>query len=402
MQGHVRKRHRESCAKKLDPAKRCSCKPRHQARYRDADDPTKWHNKTFDLDREARDWLQAEQGAQLRGDWVNPRKAGRPFSEVLTAWQAGWSGRLSPTTERRYKSIIDNYLTPEFGARPVGSITHEAVQRYIDRLKAEHSPGQVRNVFAVPRTAMAKGVRLGMVKANPCAQVDLPRARHEEMLFLTAEEVRAVAEAIDPAYRLLVYVAAYTGLRAGELAGLQRGDVDLLRGVLHVRRAVKDVNGRLELGPTKTHAERTVSLPAFLAKMLEAHLLASDGGPEDYVFQMKRGGPLRMGLVYGRYFKRAVAGYVKRGEQIPGALPATKHALRWHDLRHTAASLAIHAGAHPLLVSKMLGHSTVQITLDRYSHLMPNVAEALAEKLDAAFAAGAAEPESNVAQLHRV
>jgi integrase len=122
----------------------------------------------------------------------------------------------------------------------------------------------VRNVYAVLRTAMAKGVRMGVVCVNPCTDVDLPRARREEMLFLTADEVRTLAEAIDPHYRVLIYTAAYTGLRAGELGGLRRQDVDLLRGVVNVRRALKDVNGRLELGPTKTHAQRTVSLPTFL------------------------------------------------------------------------------------------------------------------------------------------
>jgi len=76
-----------------------------------------------------------------------------------------------------------------------------------------------------------------MVKVNPCTDIDLPRARREEMLFLTADEVRAAAEKIEPHFRVLIYTAAYTGLRAGELAGLQRRDVDLLRGVVHVRRA---------------------------------------------------------------------------------------------------------------------------------------------------------------------
>src|SRR5205814_10597806 len=126
--------------------------------------------------------------------------------------------------------------------------------------------------YAVRRTARAYAARMRLIHSKACADIDLPRARHEEPIFLTADEVRAVAETIDPNYRVLVYPAAYTGLRAGELAGLQRQDVDLLRGVLHVRRALKDVNGRLEIGPTKTHAQRTVSLPTFLRKMLDEHV----------------------------------------------------------------------------------------------------------------------------------
>lgn len=391
MQGHVRKRHRPSCAHRADKSKRCNCDGPWQGRFRDPIDKRKWHEKSYPTKREAENWLQNHQGNMLRNEWVDPRQTERPFSEVIAAWKESWDGRLSPTTARRYDSILDKYLLPEFGGAPVGRIDHGAVQRYIDRLASmtgddAPAPGTVRNVYAVLRTAMARAVRLGWIKVNPCNQVDLPRARREEMLFLTADEVRAVAEKVDEHYRVLIYTAAYTGLRAGELAGLQRQDVDLLRGVIHVRRALKDINGHLELGPVKTEkSRRTVTLPPSIRKLLDEHLRGTSGGPESWVFTMKGGGPLRMALVYNRYFRRAVAGYTLRGKQVPGALPAAKHALRWHDLRHTCASLSINAGAHPLLVSKMLGHSSVQITLDRYSHLFPDVAEALAEKLDAAF-----------------
>jgi integrase len=167
--------------------------------------------------------------------------------------------------------------------------------------------------------------------------------------------------------------------------------------VLHVRRALKDLNGHLELGPTKTHAQRTIALPTFLRTMLEAHLLASDGGPDDFVFRMKGGGPLRHGLVYNRYFRRAIVGDPEKG--IEGALPARLHGLRFHDLRHTCAALSIAAGAHPKLIAQRLGHSSITITLDRYGHLFPSVEEALAEALDAAFAAEDTQPATNVAQL---
>ena len=101
----------------------------------------------------------------------------RPFSEVIDAWKESWAGRLSPTTRRRYESILDKYLAPEFGRVAIGRITHEVVQRYINRLAAdpELAPGTVRNVYAVFRTAITKGVRMGLVRINPCAAIDLPR-----------------------------------------------------------------------------------------------------------------------------------------------------------------------------------------------------------------------------------
>lgn len=361
--------------------------------------------RAFRTKQEAEDWLVSQRSSILQGTFVDPRQAERPFSEVVEAWQESWPKRLSPTTAARYRSILDVYLLPEFGATPLGRITHEVVQRYINRLAADPriKAGTVRNVYSVLRNAMNKGVRLGMVKANPCTNIDLPRSPREEMLFLDASEVRTLAEAIDPHYRVLIYTAAYTGLRAGELLGLRRQDVDLLRGVLHVRRALKDVDGRLEMGPTKTHTHRTISLPAFLRDLLAEHLgqpLPGGNDAEALVFPSKTGQPLRHNLFYRRHFKRTVRGYEKKdGTKVPGALPAAKHKLRFHDLRHTAASLAIHAGGHPLLVSKMLGHSSIEMTLNRYSHLMPNVAEALAEKLDAIYRA--VPQVSNVKQIHQ-
>jgi integrase len=151
--------------------------------------------------------------------------------------------------------------------------------------------------------------------------------------------------------------------------------------VLQVRRALKDVDGRLEFGPTKTHTQRTVSLPKFLREMLAAHMATLPSGlPDALVFPSRTGKPLRHNLFYRRHFKPAVR----------AALPADKHGLRFHDLRHTCAALSVAAGAHVKLISARLGHSSVQITLDRYAHLFPSVEEALAEQLDAMYAAFAA------------
>jgi integrase len=365
---------------------------RWEARIPDPARPGGTHKieRTFRTKQEAADWIASQRVSILRGTYVDARQGERPFAELLDAWKESWSNRLSPTTQCRYASILRKYLVPEFARTPIGKMTHERVQRYINRLSSapEIAPGTVRNVYAVLRTACAKGVRLGMLHTNPCAQIDLPRPRRQEMLFLTADEVRTLAEAIDPRYRVLVYTAAYTGLRAGELAGLERRDVDLLRGVIHVRRALKDVNGRLEIGATKTHATRTVSLSKFLIAMLREHLADPSGGtgPEAPVFAMKNGGRLRHGLVYVRYFKRAVRGWMDgRGQHHPGALPERLHSLRFHDLRHTCAALSIAAGAHPKLISARLGHSSIAVTLDRYGHLFPSIEESLAAALDAAF-----------------
>jgi integrase len=347
--------------------------------------------RTFRRKEEAEDWLVSEGASKRQGTWVDPRQAERPFRDVIAAWRESWLD-IEPKTRSGYETIIRCHLLPEFGNTPVSRVTTEAVQAYVNRLAKTAGSGTVRNIFAALRNALNTGVRLKLLVANPCVGVKLPRARRREPVFLTADEVRALADAITPHYRILVWMAAYTGLRAGEIHGLRLCDVDVLRGVVHVRQALKDVNGHLHFGPTKTHDSRTVSLPAFLRAMLNDHLAAlPPGTPEALVFPSQTGKPLRHDLFFARHFKPAVR----------KALPADKHGLRFHDLRHTCASLSIAAGAHPKLISARLGHSSIQITMDRYGHLYDSAEEALAESLDAAFVAAGENAAGNVVAIGR-
>jgi integrase len=199
------------------------------------------------------------------------------------------------------------------------------------------------------------------------------------MLHLEQDEVRALADAINPHYKMLVWTAAVTGLRSGELLALRWGNVDLLHERLTVCEALKDVDGHLHVGQTKTHEVRTISLPRFLVAMLREHLASATfgTGPDALVFPGPRGGPIRHNAFVRRNFKPAVK------KAVPH-----KAGLRFHDLRHTAASLAIAAGAHPKHLQEMLGHSSITITLDRYGHLSPTAHEALALRIDELYSAG--------------
>lgn len=173
--------------------------------------------------------------------------------------------------------------------------------------------------------------------------------------------------------------------RKGRAAfALRRADVNLLTKTISVSRSLKDVNGRQIFGPTKTHEHRTVAILGFLATLLRQHLAQPLGGvgPDALVFVQRNGNPIRHGNFYRRHFKPAAR----------AALPPELHNLRFHDLRHTAASLAVAAGAHPKVVQRHLGHSSIQVTLDRYTHLFPNVEESLAEALDALYDAPTASP----------
>ncbi len=194
------------------------------------------------------------------------------------------------------------------------------------------------------------------------------------MVFLTAEQVDQLDRVLGDQAGTLVVFAAYTGLRAGEVAALRIGRVDLLRGTVEVAESYAEVHGALVLGATKTYERRTVRMPRFLCDRLGEHLArAGRTQPGDLVFTDSAGGPLRHSNFYRRTFKPAV---------VAAGLPER---LRFHDLRHTCAALLIAQGAHPKAMMERFGHSSITVTLDRYGHLFPSLDETLVDGLERTY-----------------
>ncbi len=270
----------------------------------------------------------------------------------------------------------------------------------------------MRKIHTVLSSICSQAVRFDWLPANPCRDMEgLPPHSHDEPFFLTAEQTRRLAEEMPgETYRLFIYTAAYTGLRAGELAGLRRKDVDLLRGVVQVRRALKALDVIRDdgtrgpvFGPPKNGKPRTVTMPKFLRAMLADHLALAPakGGPggagaDALVFTSPEGGVHRHGLFMRRVFKPTIKGNKKR--KIKPALPAELHGLRFHDLRHTAASMLIAQGAHPKIIQERLGHASITTTMNRYGHLFDGLDATLIDGLDAAHDE-AANPPDNVKRL---
>ena len=191
------------------------------------------------------------------------------------------------------------------------------------------------------------------------------------MRFLSHDEVADLTAAIDPRYRALVMVAAYTGLRAGELMALRRKHVDLLRRTITVVEQVQTIGGRHHVSAPKTSAgRRSVALPGTVCEALHEHLGAhAEPGTDGLVFPAPEGGFLRL-----ENFRRRV--------WTPATVASGVAPLRVHELRHTCASLAIAAGADVKVLQRMLGHTSAALTLDRYGHLLPGQARSVADRLD--------------------
>ncbi len=403
MPGHIRNR-----------GKREDGTTKWQARWRDPNNPAIRKEKQFRDKEVARRWItrmDAEAHGAMFAQPTNPAPV-HLFKEAVAVWEEIRWPSLAPSTTARYGQVVRTYLEPEFSNTPIIEMTHERCARYFARLMREgKEPGTVRKIHTVLSSICSQAKRFDWLPANPCREMEgLPAHRHQEPVFLNAEQTRTLAERMPQHYRVLVYTAAYTGLRAGELAGLRRKDVDLLRGVLHVRQALKALDAKLPdgtrgpvFGAPKNGKPRTVTLPKFLRAMLTEHLALSPakGGPggagaDALVFTSPEGGVHRHGLFMRRVFKPTIKG--DKRKKIKPALPAELHALRFHDLRHTCASLLIAQGAHPKIIQERLGHASITTTMNRYGHLFDGLDATLIDGLDAAHDE-AANPPDNVTRL---
>jgi integrase len=376
---------------------------RWRARYPDPlKGGTNQIERGFDLKGEAEDWLSDMQHSAKTGQYIDLAQSARTLGDVVAEWRGTWTD-LEPKTKAGYESILNKHILPRFGKARIANITPDAVQRMVNELVADHAPNTVRRVYTVLRSILALAQQRRYLATNAATSVKLPKKapRNQQRLYLSADRVRALAEAMPERYKTAVYVAAYCGLRAGELWALRRKDVDLLHGELHVRQALKDINTKsdhltqsekgLLFGPTKTHAARKLSLPEPIRDLLTEHLAGPFPGgntPDSLIFTAPEGGPVRHGLFYARVFKPALVGDEDNQDpkrRRPAALPKAYHGLRWHDLRHTCAALSLAVSPNLAMVQARLGHEDIRTTINIYGHLLPSIETALSEGLTATF-----------------
>jgi integrase len=337
-----------------------------RARYRDP--AGREHARHFGRKVDAERWLDSVKVDLVQGVYVSPARGRVTFGEWAAQWLAE-SVHLKPKTVEGYESVLRVRVLPRWGLVPIGSIDRSAVKAWVAALSAEGvGASTVKNAVNVTSAVFRSALEAGAVKVNPVHGLRLGRAERHEMHFLSAGEVADLSDAIGDPYAVLVTFAAYTGLRAGELAALRWDRIDMLRGSVDVVESFAEVHGALVLGPTKTYARRSVALPRFLVD-----LLAPSASTSGLVFTSREGGPLRHSNFYRRDFKPAV---------IAAGLP---EGVRFHDLRHTTVALLVAQGAHPLAIKERLGHSSITVTLDQYGHLLPTLDEALTDGLEDAY-----------------
>ena len=312
----------------------------------------------------------------LRGQWASPALGRRRLAD----WDAEWwatTTDLAPTTRVRDEWLLRGHILPAFGSTALADIGQLDIRSWVAELSASGlAPNTVHKAYQVLSKALAAAVDAGLLAITPCRNVPLPKVQQQEMRFLSPAEVAHLAAAINPRYRALVLVGGYGGLRIGEMAGLRRSRVDVLRSRLDVVEKIVEVRGELLVGGPKTRAgRRQVPLPRPVTGELVTHLerfVAPE--PDALVFAGPDGGALRARQWRARHWAPAI--------KDAGVAP-----LRPHDLRHTAVALWIAQGASPKQIATWAGHTSVSVVLDRYGHLFPGHEASVMERLEAGYTA---------------
>ncbi len=284
-------------------------------------------------------------------------------------------------TAQGYGVIVRRHLIPALGRIPLAKLAPGQVQALLNAKGAEGLSAQsIRNIHAVLRRALNQAHRWGLIPRNPATLVDVPRATAFEAPTITPEQARAILAAVQgDRLEALVTLTLATGLRQGEALALRWSDVDLDAGSLTVRRTLQRLRGEVRFDEPKTaRSRRTVALPPTVAATLRAHRIrqveerlwaGSRWQEHGLIFTSSIGTPMMGGDVTKRFQALLSAAELPR--------------LRFHDLRHGCASLLLAQGVHPRVVMEQLGHSTIALTMNVYSHVIPALQRDAADRMDA-------------------
>jgi integrase len=345
---------------------------RYQARVRADDGTLRPAPVTFATKADADRWVASVITDKAHGRWVDPQAGKVTLGDYAQLWRQGKAG-LAPKTEELYDYLLNRLVLPALGDVALGELTPARVRAWRAGLVRAGRPGltTIAKAYRLLSSIMTTAVVDNIVSRNPCIEKGAGVERSPEMRVVTPEQVAAIADAIEPRYRALVFTAAYAGCRWGELAALRQRSLDLLHGTLIVEEQVVELRGgRLVFCPPKSEAgRRVVHLPAGLVDELRAHLARFvSADPAGLVFPSEKGGVLRQSNFRDRQW-------------APALRAAGVEKLRFHDLRHVAGTLATVSGATTREVQARLGHASPAAAY-RYQHVLENRDAEIARRLD--------------------
>ncbi|MCA0143969.1 tyrosine-type recombinase/integrase [Blastococcus sp. LR1] len=351
---------------------------RYQARYPDVSGKQVSAPHTFATKADGNRWLAKVQTELDSGRWIDP-KAGK---ETLQVYAERWvetrlvRGRpLAPRTAELYRAQLRNHIVPALGSTPLRQLDASTVRAWYGKLSGLDGPGQVTaaKCYRLLRAICTTAVDDNLIARNPCSIRGAGQERSSERPMFTVTQVQALVDAVEDRWRALILLAAWTGLRIGELSALRRVHLDLTAGTVSVRSSVVDVIGQeRSYGPPKSAAgRRTVAIPPHIIDNLEHHLATyAQPGAQGLVFIGPKGGPIRRNNFSARVWGPAAAA---------AGLPAGAHL---HDLRGWSATVAARHGATTRELMHRLGHASPAAAL-RYQRAEQERDAALAAAMSA-------------------
>ncbi|MCU1624093.1 MAG: putative prophage phiRv2 integrase [Frankiales bacterium] len=319
---------------------------RWQARFTGTDDVMRSAPTTFDTKLDAAAWLRAQNDAVDRGVWApeEKRESGLTLGAYAETWLA--SRDLTPRTRALYREQLDSLILPALGGVRLDRLTPTTVANWYATLNPK-TPTRRAQTYSLLRSICRTAVKFDLIDASPC-RIDgggSTRKNHTTKIA-TLDELEKMVTAITPRYQAMVLLAAWCGLRFGELAELRRKDLDLDAPVVRVSRGMTRVDGEVVIGAPKSEAgRRAVTIPPHLVPALAEHLDAHvEPEPDALLFPAQHGGHMAPASLYRVWY--------------PAREAAGRPDLRFHDLRHTGATLAAQTGATLADLMHRLGHST--------------------------------------------
>lgn len=325
---------------------------------------------------EARNAEREARVAWEKGTYIDPTKM--LYSEYVTNWLANKQD-ISPETRETNEGHLKNHIIPILGHVPLQKINVQHIEGFIKELSQKKiADGTVKKIFNLVQTSFKSAERKELISKNPfnlLGKEDKPKVTRKKFDYWTTEEVRHFFKVLDHRQKILFILAIYTGCRRGEILGLRWKDIDFNNNQLRLTQTLKPRN-RIKDGGKNENASRSITVSPFVISELEKHriqiekekLKAEKYYDNDLVVCQKNGKPVSLGN-FTKFWNRTIEKTEMRR-------------IRFHDLRHTCASLLLSAGVHPKVVQELLGHASIKITLDTYSHMMPNMQEDAVKQLD--------------------
>jgi integrase len=326
--------------------------------------------------REARKELREIEEKIEKGSYVAPRKT-PGFSEITEMYLKAKKPNIRYSTYRNYVGHFENHLKPYFGTIKITRINYNSIERFIQRCqKKEVSIPTLRKILRTLGAIMTYSCKKRYIDYNPIRDIEKPKGQSihnedKEIAIIIPLQIRALLDAeSDLKYKTLFMVTVMTGMRQGEILGLQWDDIDWVTNQVQVKRTF--TSGRF-YDPKSKASKRKIDLAPQLIAQLKKWQLACPSNKIGLVFPNEDGKPIESTSLVKRKF-------------LPALKKAAIPRIRFHDLRHTYASLLIDQGENPKYIQAQLGHSSINMTFDIYGHLMKNINPQAASKLgDAIF-----------------